>query len=338
MPRLQIKTAIDGLYSDVTSVVVSDSSVARGLGVIGSGHDLVLANTSLAKVATGTYEIEFDEPIEDVGYEWWLKVVAGANHFYVRPLDGMPDLDVGRTKLAVETRTTGDVLQTISGVLLSSVDSSYGVRRTVDLAVVVADATALTESETGVYRYEFSDPDDSVFDGSYDFAIEFSDGGSAYQIEFTWAGDPISSLYSSRKQIEQFFGSRNVEKWSDLNNDQAATEIQDRITLAIADSTQLVNDYLRGGPYDVGFSLPIARQVRQITTMLSGVHLYEARGTIDFDGSGSSSTPAHRLQHHKVEAMRRLDMINNGALRLPEPALSYVPTVQTDDYDRGAYE
>lgn len=62
-----------------------------------------------------------------------------------------------------------DALTNATSVVLSSSDTTYGVKRADNDDVVVADGTAMTLSSTGVYVYTLTDP---AADLTYDYSVE----------------------------------------------------------------------------------------------------------------------------------------------------------------------
>lgn len=78
-----------------------------------------------------------------------------------------------------------DVLTNMTSVKLSDPTEAYGVRRTDTDAVVVADGTAMTNTSTGVYSYEFDDPADDL---TYEYYLEVTYGGETYHIGGSFAG------------------------------------------------------------------------------------------------------------------------------------------------------
>jgi phage gp36-like protein len=151
----------------------------------------------------------------------------------------------------------------------------------------------------------------------------------------TWTGSgaPSSGSYCVRADIEAVFGSTNVERWADLNNDGNATEITARIVRAIQIAEAEVNDRLRGGPYSLPFStVPVA--IENLTASLAGVWLYESRGVEDTDPHGNA---VHRLTWHKKNAQRMITEIHAGLRRFDdddafiEGPSQQVTTTTTDD-------
>jgi len=137
--------------------------------------------------------------------------------------------------------------------------------------------------------------------------------------------------YATRADIENIFGKSNVEQWADLDNLKVQVDITARITTALADAVEFVDDTLRAGPY----ALPLTgthATLKRLTAILAGVRLYEARGVQDINDV--TGQPIHKYVWHKQDADRTLKRILAGQLRLDEPdEASMVPAVVTEDDD-----
>ncbi len=87
--------------------------------------------------------------------------------------------------------------------------------------------------------------------------------------------------YATKSDIENVFGSDSVEKWADLNNKRQAAEIRARINWALNLATTRVNSRLRGGPYEVPFSIPYDLIIVDLAARMAGVLLYQGRTTLE---------------------------------------------------------
>ncbi|HUU98034.1 MAG TPA: phage head-tail connector protein [Phycisphaerae bacterium] len=85
----------------------------------------------------------------------------------------------------VKTFKVDGVATNMTSVKLSNYAATYGVKRNDTDAVVVVDATAMTNIGTGVYEYEFTDPADDL---TYTYVLEYVYGGETYWIEGTLTG------------------------------------------------------------------------------------------------------------------------------------------------------
>ena len=122
----------------------------------------------------------------------------------------------------------------------------------------------------------------------------------------------MASDYCDRSDIEDLFGTVNVEKWGDLNNTKVPAEIAARIARAISTSSDDMDDQLRQGPYLIPVVTAAGTTpgtIVDICAKLAGVWLYEARGTEDSKG-------IHRLSSVKGEAHLALANIRTGKTRI----------------------
>lgn len=111
-------------------------------------------------------------------------------------------------------------------------------------------------------------------------------------------GPPIGSVlftdsgtyYCARADVELVFGTKNVIQWADLDNEEDATFIANRITTMIALAHEQLEDAIRHSSYDLPFD-PIPVAVTYHTACLAGVLLYESRGEVDSEEESGN----HRL-------------------------------------------
>lgn len=125
------------------------------------------------------------------------------------------------------------------------------------------------------------------------------------------------SGYCNRTDVEQVCGKVNVEKWSDMDDDDNSTNITSRITLAIELQYNRMNDLLRESKYTIPLvsttdTTPVTYPYapRFINATLAGVWLYEAKGVIDVDPRTGEAV--HALQYLKQSAERELEEIVKG--------------------------
>lgn len=119
--------------------------------------------------------------------------------------------------------------------------------------------------------------------------------------------------YCARSDVEGIFGTDNVTKWADVDEDENAATITARITTAIGVATNDVDVRLRGGPYTIPFS-EVDLLVRDVTARLAGVWLYESRGIEDFNPQTGQAI--HLLSWHRSHAYKTLKEIKTQKLRL----------------------
>ncbi len=119
-------------------------------------------------------------------------------------------------------------------------------------------------------------------------------------------------MYCSRSDIDNIFGSGNIDKWADLNNDQVQADIDTRVDAAIVMGTARVDAELRGGPISIPFTSPIPPTIINAAAQLAGVWLYESRGVSDSD----SKDGTHELSWHKKDALDLFRRIHAGQVVL----------------------
>jgi phage gp36-like protein len=95
------------------------------------------------------------------------------------------------------------------------------------------------------------------------------------------AGSCDNVYYANRSDIELAFGSTNVQKWADLNNNLDDDEIDGRICWSLLNSHARINDRLSDGPYVIPFEAPYPTQIILLTSKLAGVFLYDSRRITD---------------------------------------------------------
>ena len=125
------------------------------------------------------------------------------------------------------------------------------------------------------------------------------------------------STYCTRSDIEDVFGVENTSQYADLDNDENATTITNRITRAIAWASAEIDDFARGAHYtiplaDSSGSTPTT--IENLAAVLAGIWLYEARGSKDF--SERTGEPSHRMFYQKAWARQMLEEIKTGARKL----------------------
>jgi len=134
--------------------------------------------------------------------------------------------------------------------------------------------------------------------------------------------------YSVRTDLDNVFGKNNIDSWADLDADEDAAKITARIAAAIVTADDMIDSCMRNGPYplplvDQAAATPIV--IRDVSSKLAGVWLYEARGVIDMTPDGIA---VHRLQWHKRSAKDILRDLIAGKLRLDSVTVeSFAPEV-----------
>ena len=129
-------------------------------------------------------------------------------------------------------------------------------------------------------------------------------GAGRTYIKSGYLGTVSTAVYCSRSDIEKIFGTENVIKWSDLDNDRDSSKIESRIDCIIDKATMEIECRLRDGPYKVPFIAPYDKLIIDTTARLVGVMLYECRGVQD------SNNDNHELEWHR----RQVETVINGIM------------------------
>lgn len=123
--------------------------------------------------------------------------------------------------------------------------------------------------------------------------------------------------YAARTDLDDVFGSVNINKWADLENQQDSALITARIDRALVYADAVIDDTLRGGLYDlpvVDKSSSTPTLIIDIATKVAAVWLYELRGSTDFDPKTGEVT--HKLALHKKQSIDMLRRLKAGMMTL----------------------
>jgi len=115
--------------------------------------------------------------------------------------------------------------------------------------------------------------------------------------------------YIARSNVEDQFGVNNIADWADLDRDEDATKITNRITTAISYAEALVEGKLRTSRYLVPFSNTSDPLIQSICAIYAGEFLYRSRGLRDLDET-------NKLIGVVARADDLLNMIIAGQIRL----------------------
>lgn len=142
--------------------------------------------------------------------------------------------------------------------------------------------------------------------------------------ETTPAESPVVGAYCDRANIEMIYGTTNVRKWADIENNGEEDHIEDRIDWACQTATTRMNDRLREGTYPVPFESPYPEQVIEMTARLAGVLLYDSRGITDM---GADDEPAHQLSPHRK-------MVNDFIRLILSKRITFEGLISATNYPR----
>lgn len=140
--------------------------------------------------------------------------------------------------------------------------------------------------------------------------------------------DAADLAWTSRKEIERVYGVESVKQWADLDGDQDLTKIDRVIQDTIRDATDDARDRLLCAPCGTITSAP--RVLRRNVSMLAGVMLYDARGTVDaVDEEGRN-----RLSHNRKLVEKFFKQVLAGQRLLGSSGtVTYPSYVEVDDGD-----
>jgi len=122
----------------------------------------------------------------------------------------------------------------------------------------------------------------------------------------------------TREDIETIYGTINVSKWADMNNNGNATEIAAKIERAIVVNTDEFYSRIRMGPYLVPFAdLESGEEYPPVivdtVARMCGIWLYAARGFEDTDDKGK---PVSRLSSHEKKCDQVISDLLNRRLSI----------------------
>lgn len=123
------------------------------------------------------------------------------------------------------------------------------------------------------------------------------------------------STYCVKADVENVFGIENVKQWSDIENAGSANTT--RITQAIAVASERIDDVAR----TINYTIPLADEdatdsvtITDLTAVLAGLWLYEARGAQDYNPQTGEVT--HRFEFKRQRAEQLLADIRDQRIRI----------------------
>ena len=120
--------------------------------------------------------------------------------------------------------------------------------------------------------------------------------------------------YANRSDIELLYGTSNVTKWADVDNNGVLDDITNRICWALQNATADIDSRLLGGPYKIKFATPYPIIIITLCARLAGIMLYDSRGITDFSEEG---LPKHQLFYHKEMVNTTMNGILSRKIRIP---------------------
>lgn len=146
-----------------------------------------------------------------------------------------------------------------------------------------------------------------------------------FDVVFSARAEP-SLGWSSREEIEDLFGSDNVAKWADKDNDASEIKIRRRIRRAIEYATSDARMKLTDTSVKLSEMSDPPVVLRDAVSRMAGVWLYETRGVADTaDEEGK-----HVLTTHKKQAEKFYNGIRSGRYRI-DAGVKRTPIVVKDE-------
>jgi len=319
---------VDETLTNAASVVFEDPDAEFGLKRTDTDEVLVDAGTAFTNPSTGVYQYELDDPAEELGYEYWIKIVDVVGeppiyvHRFVNSGDGGPKV------LKFVAIALGAAIVFDTAPQLSSPNADFGLKRLDTEAVVVSDGTSYTHVSGGKYAATFTEPADDLI---YRYYVECEYGDITYYLPRTTNLIDSAYLaigrYTDSYQIEQAFGIDNLHKWLAIDDHDEAVDYALRAYRFIADAEAEVDDLLRGGPCTVPFTV-VPSVISKIATNMAAVRMYEARGVVDTDDD--TGAVRHRLGFAAKWADKEIGRIKSGQLRLAVENVRRYPTIVKD--------
>lgn len=123
--------------------------------------------------------------------------------------------------------------------------------------------------------------------------------------------------YSEREDIDFIFGAANVTAWATRSDDDEDDDIEARITRAIAEADEEIDDFIRTTHHIIPLTtaagaVPVT--IRSLSARMAGVRLYEAMGVVDY--RTDQGVARHRLSWHWDYCQTVLDEIRNGKRKI----------------------
>ncbi len=130
--------------------------------------------------------------------------------------------------------------------------------------------------------------------------------------------------YTNRTEMELVFGSRNVERWSDLDGDCDASKIAARVENACELASAEIEDILRNRRYV--FPLTMSKTLCDLVAKMAGLHLHDSRGVID-----NTSAETDMVSRIRKEVEQKITHIRTGEILLEGERYGNAPQVVQDE-------
>ena len=131
----------------------------------------------------------------------------------------------------------------------------------------------------------------------------------------------------TQTDLEQYFGTSNIAKWSNMENDEAGADTE-KIARAITYGEEYIADRFRDSMYVVPF-VAIAGVTPIVLlhwmTVFAGAYLYEARGFQDTDEDARFAKLKEAAEMQMAECVsgqRRLQLVKSSSTDVTGPGVA----------------
>ena len=119
----------------------------------------------------------------------------------------------------------------------------------------------------------------------------------------------MTTAYFTGNDLDLMYGALNIDRWSDLDNNENGTYMASRVDWACELATEYVNSRLLRGPYAVPFDSPYPTLIVNLTAMYAGILLYDGRQVVSADDKD-------RVSRQRKDFNRFIKQIFRGQLKL----------------------
>jgi hypothetical protein len=211
---------------------------------------------------------------------------------------------------------------------MESPSEHYGVANLDTGAVITASGTVMV-ADGGGWKYDIAD---SVDDQQYRYYIKAVVNSVNFYLprttQYITSACLVIGRYTNSHQIENQFGVENVHKWLAIDERDEAIDYAMRYAQFINDAEDEIDDILReSGQESIPLGAEVPSLIKRVACALAGVRAYESRGIQDVD---NDRMPVNRVSFQQKWALKKLDEIRGGCLRLTTDEATRFPEVVTD--------
>lgn len=126
-------------------------------------------------------------------------------------------------------------------------------------------------------------------------------------------------IYATRQNLETIFGKQNILRWADLDGENNAQDISERIQYACETASSNFEDILRQRRYL--FPITVSRTVIDLVSRMAALLLYDGREMIDGNGGTDALSLVRQKVEEKLGKIRRGEIILEGIQTKCSPAV-----------------